>query len=272
MARELRDRIIVITGASSGIGAATARACAKAGMHLVLAARRRDRLEVVARDIESLGRRAVVVQCNVDVDDDVRRLIDEAMATFGRIDVLFANAGYGVVAPVLDSRPDAEAQARAMFETNFWGTLRLLRLGTPAMLSSSDQPHILICSSSASEISPPMYGQYAATKAAQDSIACAMRAELATGAKPCPVTTVHPTGTRTEFFEASKKSHGPDPILNTPAWAFQTPEHVARCIVRALRRPRAEVWPSPFMRFALGFLTMFPGVQARVVRRMMKNR
>lgn len=241
-------------------------------MHVALAARRVDRLEAVAADVRAGGGEALAVHCNVDHDADVQRLVAEARAWRGRIDVLFANAGYGLVAPVLDERDDAEADARAMFETNYWGTLRLLRLGVPVMLATSDQPHVLICSSSASEISPPLYGHYAATKAAQDSLACALRAELAVGDKPCPVTSVHPTGTRTEFFEASLKTVGRDPVLNTPRWAFQSADHVARCIVRALRRPRAEVWPSPLTRIGLGALTMCPGMQAWLVRQMMHRR
>ncbi len=267
MPRDLRDRVIVITGGGTGIGAATAMACARAGMHVALGGRRVDKVQAIAAQVEALGRRALATACNVDHDADVRRLVDATRDAFGRIDVLYANAGYGVVAPVLDTD---EAQARAMFETNFWGTFRFLRLGVPVMLATSNQPHVVICSSSASEISPPMYGFYAATKAAQDAIACAMRAEL--HARRVPVTSVHPTGTRTAFFDVSIKAHGPDPILNTPKWAFQSADHVARRIVGALRRPRPEVWPSPITRVGLGVLTIFPSAQAWLVRRMMKAR
>jgi NAD(P)-dependent dehydrogenase (short-subunit alcohol dehydrogenase family) len=268
MGRVLRDRVIVITGGGTGIGAATAVACARAGMHVVVAGRRREPLDHVVGEVQALGRRGLAVECNVDHDRDVRGLIEAASRTMGRIDVLFANAGYGVVSPVLETD---DADARAIFETNFWGTIRLLREGVPVLMRTSEQPHVVICSSSASKISPPYYGHYAATKAAQDAVACALRAELR--GRGVAVTSVHPTGTRTEFFAVSKKQPGKhDPVLNTPQWAFQTPEHVARCIVRALHRPRAEVWPSAIARIGLGMLTALPSLKARIVRHMMHSR
>ena len=85
MTRDLHDRVIVITGASSGIGAATAIACAKAGMNVVLAARREDRLAGIANQINQLGRRGLPVACDVDRDDDVDRLIQRTVDEFGRL-------------------------------------------------------------------------------------------------------------------------------------------------------------------------------------------
>jgi short-subunit dehydrogenase len=268
MKRTLRDRVVAITGASSGIGAATALECARAGMHVVLAARREERLEAVARQVRDLGRRALVVRCDVRNDADVEKLVAATLAEFGRLDVMFANAGYGLTLPVADT---TDRQMRDIFETNYYGTLRAVRAALPPMRARHDG-HIVICSSAASEIAPPRYGAYAATKAAQDAIACALRAEVA--GEGIFVTSVHPIGTHTEFFaQAAEMSNGViDPNGGgTPVAVRQSPEHVARCIVRGLRRPRAEVWPNPWSRLGIAVVTAFPGLGARALRRMMRR-
>lgn len=268
--RLLHDKVIVITGASSGIGAATAIACAKAGMHVTLGARRPDRLRQVADRVEALGRRALCVSCDVDRDQDVRHLFEQSWQMFGQLDAAFANAGYGLVAPVLETPDD---QTRAIFETNFHGTLRTMRFALPDLKRTHDGlNHLLICASAASEIAPPHYGIYAATKAAQDSIATAMRAELRP--RRIHVSTVHPVGTRTEFFDIARQAcEHHDPIgQNTPDVFKQTPDHVAGCIVRCLRRPIPEVWPMPASRFGVALTTACPRLSAYVLRRMARRR
>lgn len=268
MARDLVDNSIAITGASSGIGLATAMACAAAGMNVTVSARRVDKLEAVAAQ---LGGRGHAVACDVDRDDDVARLMEAAFARWGRLDAVFANAGYGIVKPVLDT-PDAEI--RAIFETNFFGTVRTLKAARPLLHKTADGlRHMLVCSSSAAEFAPPLYGVYAATKAAQDSICGAMRAELR--GEGILVSSVHPVGTKTGFFDAAQRSESQaaDPILlNTPKMFMQTPEHVARAVVACLRRPRPEVWPMPATRFGLAITTAFPRIGAMTARRMMRKR
>lgn len=267
MPRDLSDRVIVITGASSGIGEATAIACAKAGMDVVLAARRVDRLEALAERIQRLKRQALAVACDVDQDRDVAKLVSKAMDRFSRIDAFFANAGYGLMASIEDT---TDAQLRAIFETNFFGTMRCVRSVMP-VFRKQGHGHLLICTSVVSELSVPMYGAYAATKAAQDSVASALRAEVA-GAG-IDVTTVHPTGTRTEFGKSARTRAGrSDIIAGTPRALEQTVGQVAGAIVRALRRPRAEVWPSPVTRFAAGAATLFPQFGAWFMRRLMLPR
>ena len=270
MARSLTDKTIVITGASSGIGEAAALACADAGMRVVLAARREEKLRGVAAQIEARGQHTLVVRCDVDRDDDVARLIDETWHAFGRVDAVFANAGWGIVRPVLDT-PDDEM--RRLFETNFFGTIRLLKAARQRLKETPDGlRHMLICSSSAAEFAPPFYGVYAATKAAQDMICGAMRAELRE--EGLIVSSVHPVGTRTGFFDAAmrEKDQGDPILLNTPALFMQTPERVAKSVVKCLRRPVPEVWPQPSTRFGLALTTAFPRLAALVTRRMMRGR
>jgi uncharacterized protein len=271
MTRDLTDKMIVITGASSGIGAATALACAKAGMDVVVSARRTDKLKQVADEIESLGRRSLAVGCDVTVDGDVQGLMQQAQDAFGRIDAVFANAGYGIFGSVMDT--DLQAH-RDLFETNYYGTLRTLRSAVPYLGKTQDGlKHLLICSSVASEIGVPLFGAYCATKAAQDSIAGAMRAELAD--QGIIVTSVHPVGTSTEFGERAREV-SPDRRAaergsNTPQALSQTAEHVAEKTVQSLRRPRPEVWPSPLARTAVALATACPRFAAWIMRRHMRK-
>ncbi len=285
MPRILSNKLIVITGASSGIGAATALACARGGMDVVLAARRVDKLEAVAEhirgEVRGLGRRVLTVGCDVTVDGDVAGLFERAWEAFGRVDVAFANAGYGQFGSVMET--DLQAH-RDIFETNYYGTLRTVREAVAYLRKTgegeqgSENPgaglkHILICSSIASEIGVPKFGAYCATKAAQDSIAGAMRAELAD--EGIVVSSVHPVGTTTEFGERAREfsadKRDAERGSNTPKALTQTAEHVAETVVRCLRRPKPEVWPSGVSRFAAAAATASPRFAAWAMRRHMRK-
>ena len=266
--RDLTDKVIVITGASSGIGAATALACARAGMNVALAARREDKLHDVAKQIQSTGRRALAVSCDVTRPDDLANLFEQTWQTFQRVDVIFANAGFGLVGSVLDT---TDQQHRDIFETNYFATLQTLRAGIDC-LRNTDQGlrHILICSSAASEVGLPYAGPYGATKAAQDAIAGALRGELAH--EGIVVTSIHPVGTRTDFFDtAAELSHTAGSGSNTPVAFMQSVDHVAHAILKSIRKPKPEVWPMPLARFGLALLTAMPTLAASIMRRHAKK-
>jgi len=272
MARNLEGKTLIVTGASSGIGAATAKRAAQAGMAVALGARRRDRLEALAEAIEQAGGQACVCVGDVGRDEDVSRLVETAWKAFGRVDAIFANAGYG---RCVDVEAMADADVRAMFETNFHGTLRLIRAAAPRMrqtgVGEEGTPglrHVVICSSAASLIGMPGYGVYSATKAAQHAIADALRVELER--EGFKVSSVHPIGTRTEFFDHATQGAGRG--LNTPEAFMQSPERVARLIVRALRRPRSEVWPSTVSRLALCAGRAFSPLGDRLARQIAVRR
>ena len=259
MPRALRDKVILISGASSGIGRATALACAWAGMHVSIAARRADRLEEVARKVSDLNRRCHFFTANVARPDDVRRWVQEAHQTFGRVDAVFANAGYGYAGPALDMPVSAQ---RAMFDVNYFGTVHLLREAHPYLAHTPDGlRHLLVCSSCLSEIGPPESGVYAATKAAQDSLAQALRAELAH--EGFSVTSVHPVGTKTEFFDQARaRSSQQTPVDAGPRWLMQRPEKVADRVVKALKKPCPEVWPMRSFRLVAALATACPRLTA----------
>lgn len=269
----LAGRVLAITGASSGIGAATAVEAAKAGMRVALSGRRREKLDVVAGAITAAGGEAMVFGCDVDRDAEVNAFVEAARARWGRLDAVFANSGFGIFERVLDT---SDGELRAMFETNFYGTIRLIRAAVPVMRQNPIPPggkyrgHILICSSAASRIGPPMLGLYAATKAAQHMAATALRGEL--DADRIAVSSVHPIGTRTEFGDRMNGRRGPAGVeqkSSTPEFFRQTPEHVARVIVRAMarRNPPPEVWPHAGTRFGLALTAAFPRLGAWALRK-----
>jgi len=269
MNTDLRGRPIAITGASSGIGEATAIACAAAGMPVALAARRLDRLEALADRIRAAGGRATVRSLDVADADASAAFVNDAAREFGGLYSVFANAGYGLERPVL-AYTDAELEE--MFRVNFWSCLQLMRLAGNMFLkqpavNGGKRGHVLVCSSCVSKIGLPNYAAYSATKSLQDHFARAMRIELAD--QGVAVSSVHPIGTKTEFFDTAKRLSGGKRIsIQTPERFKQPAETVANAIVRCLRKPKGEVWTSFPMRAMLALGTAFPGmVDAMMLKR-----
>lgn len=268
---DLTGRPIVIAGASSGIGAATAVACARAGMPVVLGARREDKLASVVERIRAAGGRAVAQRADVTDQDQCDELVDRCVVEFGTVYAVYANAGYGDEVAVADM---SDESLRAMFETNYFGSLNVIR---PALERMKKNPgphrgHILWCSSCLGKFSIPMYGAYCATKAAQAHTSRAMHVELRS--QGIFSTSVHPIGTRTEFFDQMRtRAPGGSISEHTPQWFMQTPDFVARKTVAALRRPRGEVWTGftgTLVRTGMALGTMFPGVADMALRRMVR--
>ena len=257
--RDLQNKVILITGASSGIGRATALACAEAGMRVSLIARRGEKLQKLAAEVASTGHKAHFFSADVRNQDDMKQAVKDCWDTFGRLDAVFANAGYGQIVNTLKM---TEIDERAMFETNYFGTTRTLRLALPMMRQTKDGlKHMLVCSSAASEIGLPTLGVYSATKAAQDAVTGAIRAELHD--EGFSVTSVHPIGTKTDFMRVA----GEEQNNNTPGMLQQTPEQVARRIVAALKKPKPEVWPSRMTRVGLALGTLSPRFASWAMRR-----
>lgn len=251
----LTNKPIAITGASSGIGRATALACARAGMPVVLGARRLDRLDALVEEIKGVGGRAIAVAMNVDDEGECRMLIDRTVDTFGSIYSVFANAGFGLEGAANELTNE---QWLAIMLTNFWGTVFTVRPAVERMLAAGGG-HVVICSSCVSKVGLPLHSAYSATKAMQDHFGRAMRIELAP--KGIHVSTVHPIGTSSEFSQkTAENSGGTRKAIRTPERMKQSPEVVAAAIVRCLQRPRGEVWTSTTMRLALAAMTAFPGL------------
>ncbi|HYE02661.1 MAG TPA: SDR family NAD(P)-dependent oxidoreductase [Phycisphaerales bacterium] len=268
---DLRGRPIAITGASSGIGAATALACAAAGMPVALGARRLDRLESLAEQIRARGGVALAVACDVTNPNDGARLVARARETFGSLYAVYANAGYGVEGPV---ELTSDADFRAILETNFYGTLNTIRPALPVLRANPGphRGHVLICSSCLAKLPIPYYSAYGASKAAQSHLGRAMDLELR--GEGIRASTVHPIGTRTEF-RATLRGTGNIGAAHTPDGLMQDPALVARETVACLRRPRPEVWTGfrgRLIRVAMAAAVACPGIETPILRRMVKPR
>jgi short-subunit dehydrogenase len=272
MPRQLTDKAIIVTGASSGIGAATALACAEAGMHVLLNARRGERLEQVAADIRALGRDAAIVVGDVAEPETTDRILQETNRVFGGFYAVFANAGYGMEKPVLGTSVE---DLRRIFDVNFFASVHLVQESAHALVRRKQGGHMLMCSSCLAKFTIPYYGAYSATKAAQNHICRAMRAEL----RPhgIEVASVHPVTTAAEFFEVAQDVSGGDAggqsvPDHAPSLFVQSPQRVARAVVRCLRRPRSEVWTSTIVRGTAAAMTFAPGLLDVVMGRMTDGR
>jgi short-subunit dehydrogenase len=255
--------VVLITGASAGIGRALAEELARRGARLALAARRLDRLEELNR---SLGGGHLCVSTDVSQREQCEALVERTVAHFGRIDTLVCNAGYGILRRVSETTPQ---QMQEIFQTNVFGTVDCVRAAVPVMLGQAPsggwRGQVMIVSSAVARRGLPFFGAYSATKAAQLSLAEAMRVELRS--QGIAVTSVHPIGTDTEFGDAAFARAGGGRIGRIPGEVRQTAARVASRMVKAIERPRPEVWPHPPSRIALGFATLLPRLVDRIMSR-----
>ena len=276
----LKGKAIAITGASSGIGAATAIACAEAGMNVALFARRADKLAQVAdrcRRAGSSGTRVISIEGDVSDPAACKQLVDLSIQAFGSLYSIYANAGYGFEKPMHET---SDAELRQIFEVNFFGTMNTIRPALEHMLSrpfegnarQMPRGHVLICSSCLAKITLPRYGAYSATKAAQNHIGRAMRHEL--DGKGVAVSTVLPISTSTEFFDIVKERTGKNLQTHTPGLFVQTAETVAKHTITCLKRPHAEVWTGvrgAITRLGMSTLTLLPLLPDLMFRGMAKG-
>jgi NADP-dependent 3-hydroxy acid dehydrogenase YdfG len=225
MPDESHEPVLLITGASSGIGAATARAAAERGYRLVLGARSVDRLEALAGELGG-PERAIAVRADVTELEDNEALVAAAGEHFGRLDAVFANAGFGAKRGFLEE--DAE-HWRSMVLTNVLGVAFTIRASLPALLEHG-RGHYVITSSVAGRRALPG-SLYSATKHAATALGEALRQELRTmhDANSIRVTVIEPGMVDTPFFDSRP---GPGSALNDTdiaaavTFALTQPEHV----------------------------------------------
>ena len=226
----MSDPVFVITGASSGIGAATARRAAEAGYRLVLAARRVERLEELAAELGG-DERVLAVRCDVTEWADQEAMVRQTLAVFGRLDVAFANAGFGAARGFLESTPE---HWRSMVLTNVYGAALTIRATLPALEES--RGHLLITSSVAGRrvVSGSLYS---ATKWAVTAMGEAARQQLdGTGVR---VTLVEPGMVDTEFFDNPvSDALQADDVARAVLYAVGQPPHVD--VNEILVRPTAQ--------------------------------
>jgi short-subunit dehydrogenase len=243
---------MLVTGASSGIGEASARLCASAGYRIVLAARRLERLERLAKEIQRAGGEALPVGVDLSSQEDIQRLMACALERYGRIDILVNNAGLGRLGWLenLDPVSDIEGQVRV----NLHAVIYLTQAVLPGMIQRRSG-HIINLASLAGIVGTPTYTIYAASKFAVRGFTEALRREV--GVWGIRVSGIYPGGVANDFGSqagAQRKSG-----ITTPRLLRLSSEDVARAVLRVVRRPRRTVILPPAMRVAVWLNGALPG-------------
>ncbi len=230
------ERVLLITGASSGIGAATARRAAEAGYRVALGARREDRLRELAEELGG-DEHAIAVRCDVTEWEDDEALVRAALDSFGRIDAVFANAGFGAQRGFLE---ESVEHWRSMVLTNVLGVALTIRATLPHLLERGSGHYLITSSVAGRRVLPGSL--YSATKWAVTAIGEALRSELRqmhdnTGIR---VTLIEPGMTDTEFFDQRPRNAlADDDLARAAIYALSQPEHVDvnEILIRPVTQP-----------------------------------
>jgi NADP-dependent 3-hydroxy acid dehydrogenase YdfG len=249
----MADPVILVTGASSGIGEATARLFGRNGYRVVLTARRLDRLEALKGEIEAQGGKALPVETDVSSADSIQAMVDKVLATYGQIDILFNNAGFGRTKWLEEMDPEKDIAAQ--IQVNLTGVIQATRAVLPHMIERKSG-HIINMGSQAAFVATPTYTVYSATKFGLRGFSEALRREV--GVWNIKVSVLYPGNVSTEFgqhTEAKRKTG-----ITTPEALRLTPEQVAEAVLAAARHPvRGRILPG-ITRIGIWFATIFPGL------------
>jgi short-subunit dehydrogenase len=232
--KDLDKQVIVITGASSGIGLATARMAAKRGAKVVLAARSGDALQQLANEIRAAGGSAVSVEADVGVETDVRKIAAAAEREFGGFDTWVNNAGASVYGESTEVPLD---DMRRVFDTNFWGVVYGSRVAVETLRSRGGA--LINVGSQVSDVAAPLQGIYSASKHAVKGWTDALRVELEQGGAPVSVTLIKPGPIDTPYTVHAENYLEDQPKHVAPVY---TPESVAKAILHAAETPVRDLF------------------------------
>jgi short-subunit dehydrogenase len=236
--KNVADQVMVITGASSGIGLTTARMAAQKGAKLVLAARNKTALTELVDEIRHRGGEAVCVVADVGKESDVREISRVAIERFGDYDTWVNVAGVGIYGNLLDVSTD---DSRRLFETNFWGVVHgSLTAARHFRERKGDHGSAIInVGSEVSDRAVPLIGMYSASKHAVKGFTDALRMELEHEGCPISVTLVKPAAIDTPFPLHAKNYMEQEPTLPPPVYA---PEIVAQVILHCAQTPERDMF------------------------------
>ena len=257
------SKVAIVTGASGGIGRATAVALAGRGFAVVLAARNVPRLEETAELCRQAGRqagdRAVVVPTDVAVESQVQALVAGAVDRFGRLDVMVNNAGYGLFAPVQEI---TDRQMRDIFDVNYYGVFYGCKAAAPVMIRQQSG-HIFNVSSVIGKRGAPLHGAYCATKFAVCGLTESLRVELAP--RGVRVTCVCPALTETDFFSRSLVARRAESTFNRYARKMP-PAAVGRKIAACVGQSRPQIVFTAGGKFLVVLSALWPRAADALMR------
>jgi len=245
--------VAIVTGASSGIGAATARLFAKEGYRTVLAARREDRITSIANEILLQGGEAIAIKTDVGNTEMVNRMVSQTIDAYGKIDLLLNNAGFARQMWLEDMDPDQDISLQV--QVNILGVFHTTQAVLPHMIERR-RGHIINMSSMAGFVAPPTYSIYSATKYAVRGFSEALRREV--GVWGIKVSGIYPASVATEFTDHMGADFKSD-FLYPKAFRLSAAA-VAREVYRVARSPRREVILPRMMHFSKWLNILMPGL------------
>ncbi len=256
--KSLDKQVIVITGASSGIGLATARSAAVAGAKVVLVARNGEALEAIVEDIRTKGGSAIYVEADVSKREELERVAERTIAEFQRFDTWVNNAGVDIFG-LIDQISDEDS--RQLFETNFWGTVYGSRIAANHLRLRGGA--LINVGSVASDRAFPLQGIYSASKHAVKGFTDAFRMELEHAGAPVSVTLIKPAAIGTPLPSHAKNYFDREPRLPSPLYS---PQEVADAILFAAVNPRRDIHVGSVSRIfsLLGFFA--PGLSDLIAK------
>lgn len=232
--KPIGEQVIVLTGATSGIGLVTARIASDRGACLVLVARCEQALKELAREIRSKGGRAIAISADVSKESELKRVARDAIATFGSFDTWVNNAGVSIYGK-LEDVPDADS--RRLFETNFWGVVNGSLIAAKHMEKKGGT--LINIGSTLSDRAIPIQGMYCASKHAVKGFTDALRMELESVGAPVYVSLVKPAAIDTPYKDHARNYLGVRPENPPPVYS---PETAAETIIHCAENPVRDVF------------------------------
>ncbi|WP_426020415.1 SDR family oxidoreductase [Brevundimonas sp. DWR2-3-1b1] len=255
--KPLDQQTIVITGATSGIGLATAKGAAARGAAIVLAARTEEALKTVASEITAEGGRAVFIVADVGDEGQVQAVVDKALDAFGGFDTWINAAGVGVYGELMDLPTD---EHRHLFQTNYWGVVYGSKAAVRHFETREGGGTLINVGSINSDFAIPLLGAYAASKHAVKGFTDALRMELQHARAPVQITLIKPSGIGTPFSEHARNHTDNEPQVAPPVYA---PEVVARAILHTVTHPVRSVTVGGAGRVMVGSAQFMPHLMDR---------
>jgi short-subunit dehydrogenase len=257
--KRLREQVIVITGASSGIGHATARMAGRQGARVVVAARSEKPIRELCDQIRDSGGQARYVVADVTREQDLRRLAAEAVGHYGGFDTWVNNAGVSIFGKVLDTPLD---DARKLFETNFWALAHGSRIACEHLRHRGGA--LINIGSVVSDRAVPLQGFYSASKHAVKAYTDTLRMELEKEGAPVSVTLIKPTSIDTPYTRHAENLMENEPDLPPPVYH---PEMVAGAILKAAEKPVRDIFVGSGAKFITAMETLSPALADKYMER-----
>lgn len=259
--KPLSQQVIIITGASSGIGLATAREAARRGARVVLASRNRSALDSIVDELKAMGTEAIAVQADVGIQADHQKVLDAAITAFGGFETWVNNAGVSIFGKLEEV---AIEDQRQLFETNYWGVV----YGSLAAIGHLRQTGgaLINVGSEVSDRAVPLQGAYSASKHAVKGFTDALRMELEADDLPVSITLVKPASIDTGYVQHAKNYLDVEPQLPPPIYSAQA---VAEAILYAAEHPMRDVFVGSASKAISSFGQSMPSVADKFLGRSM---